>query len=51
MAVAVYNHYKRLQNNIPSINITKSQQNSSEPTNSLITNISNQQQQQRDIKT
>ncbi len=41
MSVAVYNHYKRLYNNLPSINIPKSQ----EPLNNLITNIPNQQQQ------
>ncbi len=42
MSVAVYNHYKRLYNNLPAINPTKPQQNSPEPLNSLITN-----QQQR----
>ncbi|CAF4077380.1 unnamed protein product [Rotaria sp. Silwood2] len=41
MSVAVYNHYKRLHNNMST---TKSQQNTSE--NSLI-NVTNQQQQQR----
>ncbi len=41
MSVAVYNHYKRLYNNLPS---TKPQQNSPESLNSLITNLPNQQQ-------
>jgi ATP-dependent protease Clp ATPase subunit len=44
MSVAVYNHYKRLYNNLPSTNTTKSQQNSTEPFNSLITSLPNQQQ-------
>ncbi|CAF4092003.1 unnamed protein product [Rotaria sp. Silwood2] len=43
MSVAVYNHYKRLHNNLPSANTTKSQQNASEPTNDLSTHLSNQQ--------
>ncbi|CAF0986550.1 unnamed protein product [Rotaria sp. Silwood1] len=43
MSVAVYNHYKRLYNNLPSANTTKSQRNVSEPTNGLSTNLSNQQ--------
>jgi ATP-dependent protease Clp ATPase subunit len=47
MSVAVYNHYKRLYNNLPSITNTKSEQNSSEPLNSLITNLPNQQQRER----
>ncbi|CAF5124200.1 unnamed protein product, partial [Rotaria sp. Silwood1] len=33
MSVAVYNHYKRLYNNLPSANTTKSQRNVSKPTN------------------
>ncbi|CAF0992356.1 unnamed protein product [Rotaria sordida] len=44
MSVAVYNHYKRLYNNIPSTNTTKSQQNASETTSGLSTNLSNLQQ-------
>jgi ATP-dependent Clp protease ATP-binding subunit ClpX len=44
MSVAVYNHYKRLYNNLPPINTTKPQQNSSETLNGLITNSPNQQQ-------
>jgi ATP-dependent protease Clp ATPase subunit len=44
MSVAVYNHYKRLYNNLPSTNNNKPQQNSPEPLNSLITNLPNQQQ-------
>jgi len=44
MSVAVYNHYKRLYNNLPPINTTKPQQNSSEAFNGLITNSPNQQQ-------
>jgi len=44
MSVAVYNHYKRLYNNLPPINTTKPQQNSSEAFNGLITNLPNQQQ-------
>jgi ATP-dependent protease Clp ATPase subunit len=46
MSVAVYNHYKRLYNNLPSTNYNKPQQNSSEPLNSLITNLPNQQQRE-----
>jgi ATP-dependent protease Clp ATPase subunit len=44
MSVAVYNHYKRLYNNLPS---TKPQQTSVEPLNSLITSLPNQQQRER----
>jgi len=47
MSVAVYNHYKRLYNNLPSTNTTKSQQTSVEPINSLITSLPNQQQRER----
>ena len=44
MSVAVYNHYKRLYNNLPSTNTTKSQQNATESSNGLITNLPNQHQ-------
>jgi ATP-dependent protease Clp ATPase subunit len=43
MSVAVYNHYKRLHNNLPASTTTKSPQNSSELSNSLIPNFPNQQ--------
>ena len=47
MSVAVYNHYKRLYNNLPPPNTNnnnKPQPNPTEPLNALITNLSNQQQ-------
>ena len=47
MSVAVYNHYKRLYNNLPSNTTNKSQQNSPESLNNLITNLPNQQQQRK----
>lgn len=50
MSVAVYNHYKRLNNNLPATNTTKSQQNSLEPLNSLITTLPNQQQREQKKK-
>ncbi|CAF1261211.1 unnamed protein product [Adineta steineri] len=50
MAVAVYNHYKRLYNNLPTTTTTttaKPQQNLSDSLNGLMSNSPNQQQQQR----
>lgn len=50
MSVAVYNHYKRLYNNLPPTTNnntnTKPQPNPTEPLNALITNLSSQQQRE-----
>ena len=49
MSVAVYNHYKRLYNNLPPLNPNpKPQPNPTEPLNALITNLSSQQQRKFD---
>ncbi|CAF3232361.1 unnamed protein product [Rotaria socialis] len=45
MSVAVYNHYKRLHNNLPETNTTKSSETTSEPAERGISNLSNQQKQ------
>lgn len=44
MSVAVYNHYKRLYNNLPTTSTTKSQSNTHEPIQGGNSQISNQQQ-------
>ncbi|CAF5218323.1 unnamed protein product, partial [Rotaria magnacalcarata] len=45
MSVAVYNHYKRLRNNLPETHTAKSSETTSEPTDGGISNLSNQQKQ------
>ncbi|CAF4432808.1 unnamed protein product [Rotaria socialis] len=39
MSVAVYNHYKRLHNNLPETNTTKSSETTSEPADGFILNV------------